>query len=108
MGWGIDFKTDIYLSKQDYGENTELVKDEILELEKGINSSKEKILMYAAATPKDISMPTEESIDIIFNIQIEINETLDYIRECTEKILNLTYYQRYLENKKENHGSKTN
>ena len=107
MGWGIEFEADIYLSRQDYQENIELVKDEIIDLEKGINSSKEKILMYAAATPKDVSMSTEESIDIISNIQIEITETLDYIRESTEKILNLTYYQEYLENKK-NNDSKTN
>jgi len=100
MGWGIDFTADIYLSRQDYRENIELVKDEILDLEKGINSSKEKILMYAAATPKDVSMPTEESIDIISNIQVELNDAFDYIRESTEKILNLTYYQEYLENKK--------
>lgn len=100
MGWGIDFEASIYLSRQDYQENVELIKDEILELEKGINSSKEKILMYAAATPKDVSMQTEESVDIISNIQVELNEAFDYIRESTEKILNLTYYQEYLENKK--------
>ena len=100
MGWGIDFEASIYLSRQDYRENVELVKDEILELEKEINSSKEKILMYVAATPKDVFIPTEESISIIFNIQVELNETFDYIRENIEKILNLTYYQEYLENKK--------
>ena len=99
MGWGIDFNSDIYLSRQDYSENIYLVEEKINELEKENQVSKEKILMYAASTPKDVIMQTEESTDILLNIQLEINEIFEYIRENIEQILKLTYYKEYLENK---------
>ena len=34
MSWGIDFTADIFLSRQDYGENIYRVQDEINDLKK--------------------------------------------------------------------------
>ena len=53
MGWGTDFKTDIYLNRMIFNSKGEL-EDKIEELEKGITTCKEKLLMFASSTPKDI------------------------------------------------------
>ena len=49
MGWGIDFNADIFLSKQEYGNNMEQVKDAIEDDSNTINTINNKINMFASA-----------------------------------------------------------
>ena len=97
MGWGIDFKADIYLSKQDYKTKGE-VEYKIEELEGLISVIKEKLLMYSTSNPKDI-IPiewNEQPIDWIYNQTNELfNDLLTYHRE----LIDLRYYLEYLNNK---------
>jgi hypothetical protein len=53
MGWEIEFKTNIYLSKQEYKTKRE-VQDKIDELNDDIDSYKNQIKMFASSNPKDI------------------------------------------------------
>ena len=51
MGWGIDFKADIYISRERYDNLFQLL-EEIDDTEKYIRSIREKILMQCASGAK--------------------------------------------------------
>ena len=101
MGYGIDFTADIFLSRQDYGENIYRVQDEIDDLKKQSQQIKEKMLMMVmggvnSVTTKDCEDNECDAVDVL---HIKFNDLLDWYDECNTKIIDLCYYKEYLENK---------
>ena len=92
MTWGIEFKSDIYLSRQSYLSKGD-VEDKIEELSDNITDCESKLKMYAIATPKDI-VSTEDSENIAYYLSNEINELLEEYREL---IINRFKLDRYLD-----------
>ena len=81
MGWGTEFKTEIYLNRMTF-ENKGILEDEIEELEQTIERYKRELLMYCSANvreliPKDWD---EEPITFIYN---KVNELLSQLEEDT-------------------------
>ena len=99
MSWGLEFKTNIYLSRQDYGENIAQVQDKIDEIEKYIQNIQNQINMFASANPKDITPKDweEESIRWINN---EIDGLIDQLHEYIVQQYQLELYKEYLEENK--------
>jgi hypothetical protein len=102
MSWGIDFKADVYLDRQDYGENPIQVQDRIDELSKDLADVKSQIKMFASANPKDITPEEwkEESIRFVNN---QIDGLLEQYNEYHTLRGNLYLYLDYL--KSEHHTS---
>lgn len=92
MTWGIEFKSDIFLSKQSYISKDD-VEDKIKEISDSISECESKLMMYAIATPKDI-VSTEDSENIIYYISNEIRELVE---EHEELIINRFKLNQYLE-----------
>jgi len=102
MGWGVNFKTDIYLSRQEYNENIFQVKEKIDNLTDNIENIKIKLSMFCAATPKDIVPLEETSIDwISMETQILFTEYEEIIRDRYKLYLYLDYLKEK-NNKNEN------
>jgi len=94
MGWGIEFKADIYLSRQSYSSKGE-VEDKISEFDKEINNCEAELKMFAAANPKDI-VPPDSVEDQILWLNNEINQTLEVYRELLMERYRLYLYLDYL------------
>lgn len=94
MSWGIDFKADIYLSRQEYNTKND-VEERIKEIDKTINECETLIKMYASSTPKDI-VPSEESEDPINWINNQINVEFEMYRDYLIDRYNLELYMDYL------------
>jgi len=94
MPWGIDFKADIFLSRQNYP-TKHSVEDRIEELDELISECEAKLKMYASSTPKDI-IPTDDSEDPIYWIGARIDEELEAYREYVINRYNLDLYLYYL------------
>lgn len=94
MGYGIDFKADIFLSRQDYP-TKHSVTDRIEELSELIGECEAKLKMYASATPKDI-IQSDDSEDPIYWISSRIDEELEMYREYLINRYNLDLYLDYL------------
>ena len=92
MGWGIDFKADVYLSRQSYRSKQE-VADRMEELDKEINDHEVKLKMIGIANPNDI-VPTEE--DKVFWVNREISDVLEEYRASVIDRYNLYLYLDYL------------
>ena len=97
MGWGIDFKADIYLSHQDYHNNIHQVQDEIDSLNRDLEIAKQQIMMFCIGTPKDLVV--EETGSLVFTINNDVNELLNEIKESEIKIYQLELYKEYLTDK---------
>lgn len=93
MSWGIDFKADIFISRQDFNKNKLLVEDTIKDCGDEINKAKEYIQMLGASTPKDIT-PAEQ--DPLYYINTEIEDRLEEIAELTVRRYQLMLYLEYL------------
>lgn len=98
MGWGLDFTADLYLSKQNYNENVHQVQDAIDETLDTINKAKSTILMYTAATPKDVVGEEWES-EPLGMINMYIQETFESLDEEYKKLFLLQAYLEYLTEK---------
>lgn len=101
MSYGIDFTADIFLSRQDYGENIYRVQDEIDDLKKQSQQIKEKMLMMVmggvnSVTTKDCEDNECDAVDVL---HIKFNDLLDWYDECNTQIIDLCYYKEYLQNK---------
>lgn len=94
MAWGIDFKTDVYLSRQSYSSKGE-VEDKINEISDDITNCESKIKMYAIATPKDI-VSGENSEDIFNYINEEVLNLLELHEELIAERVRLNLYLEYL------------
>lgn len=99
MGWGIEFEIEIYLSREDYGENKFQVEDKIEELKNAREVISSLIRMYAASSIEKI-LPKEweeEPLDWLNN-QIGLLE--ESYKEITIHIYKLRLYIEFLEEKK--------
>lgn len=92
MSWGIEFKADIYLSRQSYSSKGE-VEDRMEELDKEINDYETELKMYAISQPRDVVPDDEDQISWINN---RINEILESYRECVNDRFKLYLYLEYL------------
>ena len=93
MSWGIDFKADIFLSRQSY-DNKLQVDDRIRELNEDIKELESEIKMYASATPKDII--TEETDSVISSINRNLDDVLERYNEYLLDMYRLQLYLEYL------------
>lgn len=82
MGWGIDFKADIYISRERYDNLFQLL-EEIDDTEKYVRSIREKILMQCASGAKYGCKDIEgHEFDPIEYVHTQVNEWLEeYDRE---------------------------
>lgn len=100
MGWGIEFNTDVFISKQDYKENPAMVEDAIDECIENINDAFTMLCMYASSTVKDI-VPEEWHEDAASFIRNKVDDEVEIIRENTENMVKLRLYYEYLTEKHE-------
>lgn len=98
MSWGVDFKADIFLSRQNYEENPVLVQDRIDELSRELTDIEARIKMFASANPNDIA-PEEWKEEKIRFISNQIDELLEQHKECHTLRDNLYLYLDYLNKK---------
>lgn len=101
MSWGIDFTTDIYLSRQNYHENIYEVEEEIVSLEEENQETKEKMLMMLLGGVNSVSLKDCEGyeMDGVDVIHRKFAEMLKSYDENNTKIYELQAYKEYLENK---------
>ena len=94
MSWGIEFKADIYLSRQSYSSKDD-VEDKIREIDKELNNCEAELKMYASANPKDIVPPdfVEEQVNWLNN---RVNETLELYQDLLVYRHQLELYLAYL------------
>lgn len=92
MGWGIDFNSDIFLSRQSYSSKGE-VEDRINEISKSITDCENLLMMYASATPKDV-VSTEDSENIVNFLN---NKILELLEEHEDLIIDRFKLNLYLE-----------
>ena len=97
MGWGVEFKTDVFLNKETYGTQIEL-EDAIKETEDDQQKMISRVMMIVSANPRDI-VPEEWKDQPIDFLHTEIDNLMDEILE-TERLLVKRYM--YLEYVKEN------
>ena len=94
MGWGTEFTTDIFLNKKNYISLFE-VQEQIDENNRGIESYKKKIMMFASSNMRDIVDLEwkDEPINWLYN---QINELQDTIDELTIETYMLELYVEYI------------
>lgn len=95
MGWGTDFKADIFLNRMNF-ENKSEVEDKIEELRKSISDAKVRIKMHASANVKDL-IPEDwkdQPIDFISN---ELDVLFEWHDECLNTLQLLNLYKEKLE-----------
>lgn len=99
MGWGIDFKADIFLNSISFSNDLEV--DELIkETEYDINNLESRINMYAASNPKDV-VPDDWKEEVVMFLHTNVTELLVELQEKAVLHYNLTLYKQYLEDKKE-------
>lgn len=98
MGWGIDFKADVYLSRQTYSSRLD-VEGRIVALNEDINDIETRLQMYASSTPRDII--TEQDVDDSVSwLQFTLKTIFDEYQELLYNRTLLGLYVEYLtENK---------
>lgn len=107
MSYGIEFTADIFLLRQDYGENVYRVQDEIDELKKCCTDLKERMLMLVAGGKDMISTKDCEGneCDAVDVLHLKFKEMLELYDEYKSKLYDLYLYKEYLENKKDDKES---
>lgn len=103
MSWGIDFTADIFLSRQNYGENVYCVQDEIDDLKKYRADLKERMLMLVAGgkdmvNTKDCEDNECDAVDVL---HLKFKDMLSLYDEYQSKLYDLYLYKEYLENRKD-------
>ena len=107
MAWGVEFTADIFLLRQDYGENVYRVQDEIDELKKYSADLKERMLMLVAGGKDMVNTKDCEGIDTdaVDVLHLKFNDMLELYDEYKSKLYDLYLYKEYLENKQKNNGN---
>lgn len=101
MGWGVEFKADIYLSKQDYQGNKYQVQDAIDECNLAIFECQKELLMYASANIQEVCDPEWISEPISW-LKNKVNELSSSMLEEQTKLVNLQHYLEYLKDQEKN------
>jgi hypothetical protein len=94
MGWGIDFKANIFLSKMSFSNESELL-ELIKEKEDDIITYQKQILMYVSSNPKDI-VPDDWKDEPIQFLQSEIERLFEVYDTTLNLLKDLYYYKEYL------------
>ena len=88
MGWGTDFKTNVYLSRQIFKTEGEL-DYAIKEAEEAIQTNRELLLMMSMANPKDL---IEEDEDALYATRNRVNDLINDLLEQCDKLTLLQLY----------------
>jgi hypothetical protein len=94
MGWGTQFKTDMYLSRVSL-KNISEVNDAIAECESMIKMFEQDLLILASLnnTPnKD-----RELEDVIFDIRVRVNEAIEGLKEGMTTLTKFEILKEHLE-----------
>ncbi len=94
MGWGTQFKTDMYLSRVDIktvDEANEAIKD----CERILNLYEQELLILASLNNTPDKDRTLE--DIVFDIRTKVSEAVEGIKEEMTNLVNLEILRNYLE-----------
>lgn len=94
MGWGTDFKIDIYLNRQIY-KNKEEVEYKIEEDTEYLNSIKDKLKMFSSSNVSDI-IPKDWKEEPINWLNREINSLIDEYDITKDNLMKLKLYLEYL------------
>ena len=107
MAWGIEFTADIFLSRQDYGENVYRVQDEIDELKKYSADLKERMLMLVAGGKDMVNTKDCEGIDTdaVDVLHLKFKDMLELYDEYQTQLYDLYLYKEYLENKQKDNDN---
>lgn len=95
MGWGTQFKTEIFLSKEIYNSIYE-IKDEIEDIKKNINYLESKVLILIGSTPKDI-IPEDWNEEPNSWLVSEFNGIKTEIESDYQRLFRLELFLDYLE-----------
>jgi hypothetical protein len=90
MGWGTEFKAEIYLNKQIYKSESEL-ENTIEEYKENISHVKEQLLMFASSNVKDIS-PSEWEEEPIRYVHYETSKLIEYLGDLFIELYELELY----------------
>lgn len=101
MSWGIDFTADIFLPRQNYGENVYAVQEEIDSLVRQNQGLKERMMMMvtggvSSVYTKDMDDNECDPVDILHT---KFSDLLAMFDENNTRIIDLGYYKQYLENR---------
>ena len=107
MSYGVEFTADIFLLRQDYGENVYRVQDEIDELKKYCADLKERMLMLVAGGKDMVNTKDCEGIDTdaVDVLHLKFKDMLELYDEYQTKLYDLYLYKEYLENKQKDNGN---
>ena len=94
MGWGIDFKADIFLSR--VSEND--IEQHIIEKKRLIKFYEEVFISRAISTP--VFTSNEQYEEWLFSVTDELKETIDDYKDCIIELNNLCLYKETVKNKK--------
>lgn len=94
MGWGTDFKIDIYLNRQIY-KNREEVEYKIEEEKEYIQSIKDRLKMFASSNIADI-IPNDWKDQPIDWLNTQIDDLLDEYNNTKFNLIQLELYLEYL------------
>lgn len=108
MSFGVDFTADIFLSRQDYGENIYRVQDEIDHIKKQCQDLKEQMLMLVAGgksmvNTKDSGDNECDAVDVLHN---KFTDMLNLYDEYKSNLYDLYLYKEYLEDKQKKENGK--
>jgi hypothetical protein len=98
MGWGTDFKADIFLNKVTYSSKG-LLEDDINETKKDIQRCKNYIIIMTSSGAYNL-VPDEWKSDIVSWINSEIKTITDSMEEYYIKLVKLELYLEYVKENK--------
>lgn len=88
MGWGTDFKAEVFLNRLVFANKYE-VEEAIKEKSNDIIQNEVLLLGYAMATPKDI-FPNSD--DVAFDVKIAVSDVLENLAELHVDRYKLSLY----------------
>ena len=91
MGWGTQFKHDIFIKSKSFSSKID-IEDEIEDELESIGVWKQELAMLASMRPSDY--PLEEGYDLIYSLK---NRVCDIVDSITESSKNIKSYQLLLE-----------
>jgi predicted RNase H-like nuclease (RuvC/YqgF family) len=98
MGYGIQFKPDIFIPRLTLSTVSEL-KDKIEETEEYIEDIQRRLLMWASSNPRDV-IPEDWKNEPINFIRNEVSELIDFLLEESTNLHNLKTLLEYVKTEK--------
>ena len=88
MGWGTEFKANVFLSREEV--TPENVSDHLAEVENDINSVRTDLIALCSATPKDVTPADEEPLTYVRTTGLDY---LDYLEDLIIKRTKIQLYE---------------